>query len=101
MLNAKENAATTNENQALLIYGRYDSVVISQPTVTGVTRITAGGACKGISINDIVGEVRVVGPRISGVLTGGGTADADALSIFGYQLNGVYGRRAGRPWLSV
>ena len=96
VLNAKENAATTNENQALFIYGRYTSVVLSQPTVTGVTRVTAGGACKGISINDIVGEVRVVGPRISGVLTGGGTADADALSIFGYQLNGVYGRRAGR-----
>lgn len=101
VLSAKENnAATTNENQGLFIYGRYKSVTIDNPEVNGVTRVNTGGACKGISISEIVGEVRIIAPAISNILTGGGTVDADGIAVFGQELSGVYGRRAGRLVMS-
>ena len=97
VLSAKENdAGSTAENQGLLIYGRYKSVMLDGIEVDGVTRTNAAGACKGISISEIVGQVRIVSPTVSRVLTGGGSADADGIAVFGRQLNGVYGRRAGR-----
>jgi hypothetical protein len=100
--NAKATgAADTAENQALLIYGRFSAVRIDHPIIDGVDRTnTSGGACKGISISEIVGQVTIESPNVARVLCTGSSADADGISIFGLQLNGVYGWRAGTAQVS-
>ena len=95
--NAKEtNASSTTENQGILVYGRFVDVNIKSPIIKDVDRTnTSGGACKGISVSEIVGQVTIESPTVERVKCTGGSADADGISIFGLQLNGVYGWRAG------
>ena len=77
-------AAAVNENQALLVYGRYTSVTMRDTIVDGVDRTnTTGGACKGVSISEVDGQVTLHQPRVSRVLCTGGTADADGIAVFG------------------
>lgn len=98
VLNAKENnAAVTTENQALLVYGRYTSVSMDCPIVDGVNRMrNPDGACKGISISDVVGPVSIFQPIVSRVMAGpGASQDADGISVFGYAPGAVYAQRSG------
>lgn len=97
VLSAKENSAVaTSENQGLLVYGRYESVYIRDCVVNGVDRTnTGGGACKGISISEIVGQCTIVAPQVSNVLCTGSSADADGISVFGYATGGTYAKREG------
>lgn len=97
VLNARNNAAaTTAENQALLIYGRYVRVDCSRIVVDGVDRANpAAGACKGLSISEINGPVTLDTLELRRVLCTGGVGDADGLAVFGHAPGGVYGGRGG------
>lgn len=92
---AKKIAVDTNENAGVIVYGRYTSVTLAGTIIDGVDRTAAGGACKGISISDVVGHVDIVAPQVSRVLCTGATADADGIAVFGRELSGVYGTRGG------
>jgi hypothetical protein len=95
--NTKElGAAVVNETQALLVFGRYTSVTLRDTIVDGVDRTnTTGGACKGISISEVDGQVTLHEPQVSRVLCTGGTADADGISVFGRTITTTLGRRGG------
>lgn len=89
---AKENdGAATAENQGILAFGRYMSVIMESPIVDGVDRTNAAGICKGISVSELDGQCEIRSPYVARVMAGPGTVDADGISIFGYQSGaGVY-----------
>lgn len=96
VLNCYNNdAASTYENQAILVYGDYETVVINQPRVVGVSRVASGGGCKGISISAFTGVVTINQPYVANILVGGGTADADGIATFGKVLGTTYNARGG------
>jgi len=97
---AKNTFDVAEENQALLVYGRYSSVKIDSPIVDGVDRVrNPTGGCKGISISEIIGQVTITSPQVSRVLAGpGASQDADGIAVFGYDSVGnpaLYARREG------
>lgn len=96
VLNCYNNdAAATYENQAILVYGDYKTVVINQPRVVGVSRVASSGACKGISVSAFTGIVTINQAYVANVLIGGGTTDADGIATFGKSLGGTYNARGG------
>lgn len=89
------------ENQALLVYGRYTSVSICRPIVDGVDRLrNPNGACKGISVSEVVGLVTITDPWVARVMAGpGASQDADGIAVFGYDSAGnpsLYAKREGQ-----
>ena len=96
ILNCYNNdAAATYENQAILVFGEYETVVIDRPRVVNVSRTSANGVCKGISIAGFSGVVTINQPYAATVLAGPGTADADGIATFGKIIAGAFGARAG------
>lgn len=96
VLNCYNNdASATYENQAILIYGDYETVIMEQPRVVGVSRASVGGACKGISVGAFSGNVTINQPYVKNILVGGGTVDADGISTFGKALGTTYNARGG------
>jgi hypothetical protein len=96
VLNCYNNdAAATYENQAILVYGDYETVVMEQPRVVGVSRASVGGACKGIGVAAFSGNVTLNQPYVKDVLTGAGTVDADGIAVFGKALGTTYNARGG------
>lgn len=96
VLNCYNNdAAATYENQAILVYGDYETVVIEQPRVVNVSRASVGGACKGIGVAAFSGNVTINQPYVKDVLTGAGSFDADGIAVFGKVLGGTYAARGG------
>jgi hypothetical protein len=95
--NAKNNdAAAVYENQGILVYGDYASVVLNMPTVVGVDRTNvAGGACKGITVAGFTGEVTLNQPHVENILCTGSTAEADGIAIFSKAQVGTYNKREG------
>lgn len=109
--NAKNNFNINEENQGLLVYGRYTSVLMEHAEVNGVTRIrdttmsdpgptpvllSNDGVCKGISISEIAGQVTLISPKVSNVLAGPDHyKDADGIAVFGLATGGVYEERLG------
>lgn len=92
---AKENdAGATAENQGLLVYGRYTSIVMRQPIVDTVDRVNTGGVCVGISVSEFVGSCLIEDPQVSNVLTPG-TADADGIKVIAKSGAGTYNKRNG------
>lgn len=85
----------TNENAGVIGYGRYTYIRMVSTVIDGVDRTASGGACKGISISDVVGHVDIVAPQVSRVLCTGATADADGISVFGRDISGTYATRGG------
>lgn len=87
-----------NENQGLLIHGRYRDVDLQSPEVVGVNRSNGrGGACKGISISGVVGLVTLRSPVAAQVRCGPGSADADGISVFtALSAAGPYAWRRGQ-----
>ena len=94
---AKENdGAATAENQGILVFGRYVSVIMESPIVDGVDRTNAAGVCKGISVSELDGQCEIRSPYVARVMAGPGTSDADGISVFGYQSGaGAYDWRNG------
>lgn len=86
-----------NENQGLMIHGRFRQVDLQAPRVEGVDRRNArGGACKGISISEVAGPVTLQSPYVERVRCGSGDADADGISVFTrLSPDGVYAWRDG------
>lgn len=79
------NAAATRENQALSIFGRYETVVIDQPYVKNVNRTNAAGATKGIGVSNIDGICTINQPYVESVLcVSSAGVDADGIAVFGY-----------------
>jgi hypothetical protein len=96
VLNCLNNdAAATYENQAIAVIGDYETVVLEQPRVVGVSRASVNGACKGISVSGFTGNVTINQPYVANVLTGGGTVDADGIAVFGKVLGGTFAARGG------
>lgn len=96
VLNCYNNdASATYENQAILIYGDYETVVLEQPRVDGVSRASVNGACKGISVSGFSGVVTINQPYAANILTGAGTVDADGIATFGKILGTTYNARGG------
>lgn len=96
VLNCYNNdAAATYENNAILIYGDYETIVLERPRVVNVSRASVGGACKGIGIAAFTGVVTINQPYVSNVLTGAGTVDADGIATFGKSLGTTYNARGG------
>jgi hypothetical protein len=96
ILNCYNNdAASTYENQGIAVIGDYETVVMEQPRVVGVSRIASGGACKGIAVSAFTGVVTINQPYVANVLTGGGTVDADGIAVFGKSLGTTYNARGG------
>jgi hypothetical protein len=95
--NAKElGSGVTAENQGLLVYGRYVAVSMDHPIIDGVDRTnTGGGACKGISISEVDGQVTLNQPQVARVLCTGGTADADGIAVFGRTITTSNAKRGG------
>lgn len=92
------DADDVNENQAILIHGRYQQVDLLATHVSGVDRLNAAaGACKGISVSDIVGQVTLRNPFVEQVRCGRASADADGISVFTLASPaGPYAWRRGR-----
>ena len=96
ILNCYNNdGASTYENQGIAVIGDYETVVIEQPRVIGVSRVASGGACKGISVSGFSGNVTINQPYVKNILVGGGTADADGIATFGKVLGTTYNARGG------
>lgn len=96
VLNCYNNdAGATYENQGILVYGDYETVVLEQPRVVGVSRASVNGACKGISVSGFSGVVTINQPYTANVLTGAGTIDADGIATFGKILGTTYNARGG------
>lgn len=92
---AKNNTASdTSENQGVLVYGRYTSIVMRQPIVDTVERTDTAGKCVGISVSEFVGSCIIIDAQVSNVLTPG-TTDADGIKVIALQGAGVYNKRAG------
>lgn len=96
-VNDTYNAAPTAvmETAGVQISGRYASVSIESPIITGVDRLDTAGVCKGISISEIDGPILIKNPYVANVLCTGATADADGISVFGRTVIGVYNVRGG------
>lgn len=90
----KKEAAGSYENGGILIFGRYTRIVLRQPEVSGVTRLSSDGACDGICCSGFVGDVDIYSPKVSRVFIGSGTTDADGIKVFGRDIGG--GKHAGR-----
>lgn len=92
------DADDVNENQAILIHGRYQQVELVATRVSGVDRSNAtAGACKGISVSGIVGQVTLRNPVVEHVRCGRASADADGISVFAQPSPaGPYAWRRGR-----
>lgn len=90
-------ADDANENQGLMVYGRFLQVDLQSTRVEGVDRRNArGGACKGISISEVAGPVTLQSPVVERVRCGGGSADADGIAVFTRTAAaGVYAWRDG------
>ncbi len=86
-----------NENQGLMVHGRFRQVDLLAPRVEGVDRRNArGGACKGISISEVAGPVTLQSPYVERVRCGGADVDADGISVFTrMSAGGVYAWRDG------
>lgn len=84
--NAKNNYGVDEENQGLLVYGKYVDVTINDAIINGVNRVrNPTGVCKGISVSEIMGQVTINSPQVSNVLAGpGASQDADAIVVFGF-----------------
>lgn len=79
------NAAATRENQALSVFGRYETVTIDQPYVKNVNRTNAAGATKGIGVSAIDGICTINQPYVENVLcVSSAGVDADGIAVFGY-----------------
>jgi hypothetical protein len=85
-----------NENQAILVHGRYQHISLFDTRVSGVDRVNASaGACKGISISNAAGQVTLHAPYVELVRCGGAQADADGISVFAQPSpTGVYAFRS-------
>jgi hypothetical protein len=90
------DAGATYENQAILVFGDYETVTINQPRVVGVSRTASGGACKGVAVAGFTGFVSINEPYVANILTGGGTVDADGIATFAKQTGTTNNTRPGR-----
>lgn len=80
------DASATYENGGIGIDGRFADIYMDSPRVVGVERTnTSGGACYGIAVTSLAGELAILNPYIQNVLCPNGTAgvDADGIKIFG------------------
>jgi hypothetical protein len=93
--NCYNDTGAVFENQAILVYGDYETVVINQPKIVGVSRNVASGACKGIGVSAFTGAVTINQPYVANVLVGAGTVDADGIATFGKATGTTYNARAG------
>jgi len=84
--NAKNTFDVDEENQGLLVYGKYVDVTINNAIINGVDRVrNPSGVCKGISVSEIMGQVTINSPHVSNVMAGpGASQDADAIAVFGF-----------------
>jgi hypothetical protein len=96
IMNCYNNDAAANyENQGIAVIGDYETVVIEQPRVVGLSRASVNGGCKGISVSGFSGNVTINQPYVANILTGAGTVDADGIATFGKSLGGTYAARGG------
>lgn len=96
--NTKENgAAVTAENQALLVFGRYQSVYMLNPIIDTVDRVNSAGVCAGITVSEFVGVCQLDAPQVARVYAPGTNGnDADGIKVFSYQTGATaYHKRAG------
>lgn len=96
VLNAKANdPSATYENQGILVFGNYESVCMTQPTVKNVSRVNVAGVCKGISISGFSGDVLLLNPHVENVLCPSGGTDADGIAVFAKDGASTYNYREG------
>jgi hypothetical protein len=91
------DAAATRENQALSVYGRYETVVIDQPFIQNVNRTNAAaGSTKGISVSVLAGTCTINQPYVENVLcVSSAGVDADGIAVFGYLAGSTNNARQG------
>lgn len=79
------DATATRENQALSVYGRYETVVMDQPYVKNVSRTNPAGSTKAIGVSAIDGVCKIDQPYVENVLcVSSAGVDADGIAVFGY-----------------
>lgn len=91
------DASATYENQGISVYGDYKTVVINNPRVDGVSRVStaSGAACKGIGVAAFSGTITINQPYVANVLAPSGSADADGIATFGKDGASAYAARVG------
>lgn len=89
----ENNAAATHESGGIICIGDFANVHIMGADVDGVTRTnSSGGACSGIAISEVSGNILIDNPTVKNVLTGPSNVDADGIKCFNKLTSG---RRVG------